>query len=223
LSIGGLLLAGCGSASTGGPTGPLSPYGGSANVLVIASAPLASGPDVVGARLTVSPGIGPAFAPFTVELSSIGGQLGASLSGIPAGPGRQFSVEGYDAQAVVAAQGSTVADVVQGADSRIVIVMNEVPSGGPYLGAPIIDQLAVTQSTAPPLGNVGLQVSAHTTDGSAVTFFWSAACGSFATDPAAASVTWIAPAAAGSCAVDLTATASGGVSVTARISIAVGP
>ena len=213
----GLLLGGCGSAAL------VSAGAGKVDLTILPSASVASSVSLVGARLTVSPGSGPAFDPFTVELSSVGGQLGASLSGVPAGQGRQFSIVGYDASAAIVAQGSTVADVAAGVASRIVVVMNPPPGGGPSLDAPIIDQLTLTQSTVAPLGPVELRVSAHATDGSAVVLAWSADCGTFASDPTAASVTWIAPATAGSCAVAVTASGSSGVSITAQLSITVAP
>jgi hypothetical protein len=101
--------------------------------------------------------------------------------------------------------------------------MNELPGPGASASAPIIDQLALTRSSVPPLATVGLLASAHAADGGAVALGWSASCGSFATDPTAAVVTWLAPAAPGSCAVSVTATAGGGSAVTASLQIAVEP
>jgi hypothetical protein len=211
------LLGACGHGEASG-----SASGGTVEVAIVPSVRLASGPGVVGARLTVSPGSGPAFAPFTVELPPGGGQLAASLTGIPAGSGRQIAAEGYDAEGVLAARGATGVDVLEGAATSLIIVMNELPDSTAAC-APIIDQLALTRSTVPPLGTVDLAVSAHAADGSAVALGWTASCGRFATDPVAAAVTWLAPAAPGSCAVSVTATGAGGSAVTASLQIAVGP
>jgi hypothetical protein len=180
-------------------------------------------PDVAVARLTIAPGAGPAFAPFTVSLSPVGGQLVASISGVPEGPGRTFTVEALDAAGTLVANGSTAADIVAGLHATVVIVLNEVaPTSGPVVSAPIIDRLTLTSDTVAPLGSVDLTVSAHDVLGNALPVLWSATCGAFAGDPALDGVTWIAPAAPTTCRIAVTASGDG-AQVTAVVPITVAP
>jgi hypothetical protein len=215
LALAILLLGGCGRGSLEG--------GGGIKLMIAPATFPSSTLSVAGAMLTVSPGAGPAFQAFTVPLSPDGADLGATLIGIPAGPGRHFSVDAYDAQSALVATGSTDADVVAGAASVLVVVMNQLPSPSLSVETPTIDLLTMTLDTVSVLGTVDFTVSAHDQNGNPAVVAWSATCGSFSTDPTADAVTWVAPAVVGTCSVSVTASVASGSTVTTSIPITVVP
>lgn len=216
LSLAAALLSACGDATLRGD--------GAVRVLAVPAARVGGLPASRQARLSVEPGAGPVFPPFSIELSAMEGGLGASLGGVPAGPGRRFTVEAFDGLGAVVARGSTSAEVALGADSRLVVVLNELgPADAPSLSAPRIERFTLSLDAVPVSGSVDLEVVASDASGAAVAVAWAASCGSFGTAPTSAQVTWVAPATPGTCRLAVTASDAGGISVTATVPVAVLP
>jgi len=143
--------------------------------------------------LTVSAGEGPAFTPITVPLQPSGPAWTVYVTGIPAGPGREFEVTALDAGGAALYQGSGKADVLAGATATVTIHLGG--SSPPYGNTvPVLDSVSSSAKTILPGGTVRVRVVAHDEDPAVVLgYAWTASCGSFDL-PSSASATWTAPA-----------------------------
>jgi len=191
---------------------------GGARIAIASDALLPS--TVAEVVVTVSPGAGPAFTPFSVTLSQTSGGWSGFITGIPAGPQRLFEVSANDASHAQLYAGSARADIVAGASAVVIINLGQsTPGNGVDDAAPVIDYVSASQSAVPPGGKVRLGISAHDPDPlDTVTLQWSASCGTF--DATTASVvTWTAPGTAQRCQITATASDNRGASVSLYLTI----
>jgi hypothetical protein len=191
---------------------------GSARV-ALTSAALAAG--VAEVIVTVGPGGGTAFTPFSVSLSNVQGTWSGFITNIPAGSQRSFDVVANDAAHIQLQAGSARADVVAGQSAVVVVNLGSSTPSDPFANkAPVIDYVSASASTVQPGGTVRLAISAHDPDvpPDAITILWSAACGTF-DDATKTLVTWTAPATDGRCQITAKASDSRGASVSVYLSL----
>jgi hypothetical protein len=205
--------AGCGSSSA-------LPGEASARIAVSVQASLSN---VAKVSVTISKGSagGSDFTPIVADLQKVGTSWSGFVTGIPAGPGRQFDVVALDAAGATVATGTGKADVVAGGTATVVIVLGSL--GPPYdNNAPVIDYVSASETLVAPGGKVRLSVSAHDPDPSDTIFYaWVATCGTFA-DPTKTEVEWTAPDAPGSCQLSVAVSDNRGATVAAELVIEVG-
>lgn len=191
---------------------------GVARVLVAALTTTA----VARITVTVAPGDGPNFVPFSVDLTQTGSQWTGRITGIPAGPGRLFDAKAYDAGGTKLLEGSGKSDIVVGGAAVVSIVLQEEQPGLAN-AFPIIDSIAASRDAVGANATVQFIASAHDPDpGDGVQYGWIASCGVLDTTSRPNPV-WTAPAALGSCTVSLTVSDTHGASTTASLVIAVVP
>ena len=192
-------------------------HGGSAQVMVVGSGLSASA--IARVTVTVSRGDGPAFSAITVDLTSNGSQWSGTIGGIPPGPGRQFDAVALDAGGAVLYRGSAKADIVSGSPALVAIMLSdaEPPAAA---STPVIDSITASQAVVGPGVNVTVAVTAHDPMGFALSYEWSATCGTFnrTTTP---TTTWTSPVTAGSCQLSITVRSAGGGSVKSYVTIRV--
>ncbi len=172
--------------------------------------------------VTISKGDGPEFPALVTPLTDAGGEFRGFLSDVPAGPGRQFDVVGYDASGAPIARGAGKGDILPGAVASVSVLVEPSSGAIPFTNAlPVFDLLAASATEVPPGGAVTLQASARDPDlGGAVAYRWAATCGAF-DDPRHPTVTWTAPASEGSCDLSLTVTDGSGGSATVNLVVLV--
>jgi hypothetical protein len=173
--------------------------------------------------VTVSQGDGPAFTPIVAPLSQAGNDWSGFITGIPAGPGRQFDVVALDATGATVAKGTAKAEVRAGGTATVAIVLGQATTGNPYQNnAPVIDYISASETLVKPGASVRLGASAHDPDPTdKISYAWAATCGTIAS-PSAAAVDWVAPATPGRCQVSVSVTDNRGASVAAYLVIEVG-
>jgi hypothetical protein len=147
---------------------------------------------VAHATVTIRPGAGSYFAPMIAELSRAEAGWAASVSSVPAGPGRRVDVVASDAGGDAVFTGSASMDVLPGATSTVTLVLQQ--AAAPQ--APVISNPVVRVGTPVPAVAPGgaAQFTAAVTDpgGLPVTSLWSASCGTFV-DPLQRAANWVAP------------------------------
>jgi hypothetical protein len=187
--------------------------------LVLSAAVLA--PGVAEVLVTVGPGSGPAFAPFTVNLSKAQDTWTGFITGIPSGSQRSFDVVANDGSHNPLQAGSARADIVAGKAAMVVVNLGDSTPSPPFGNkAPVIDYVSASASETRPGGTVTLSISAHDPDvpPDTVSILWSAACGSF-DDPTRSVVVWTAPATDGRCQITAKASDNRGASVSVFLAI----
>jgi hypothetical protein len=189
-----LTASGCGKSSAPGATGV-------ARVLV--SAGLSAAGNIAKVTVTVSKGAGSDFTPIVADLTRSGDQWSGRLTGIPAGPGRQFDAVAYDASGAQVDSGSATATIDANAAAVVSITLQQ-PSSDISNAFPVIDSLSQSRDTVAANGTVQLYVAAHDPDpGDTLSYGWTATCGAFdsgsTTNP-----TWTAPSVLGSCQITIT-------------------
>ncbi|RKH46669.1 kelch-like protein [Corallococcus sp. AB050B] len=209
-----LALAGCGSsqAVVGAPEG-------SAQVVLTVPQAL-SASDVVRVELTVS---GTGMTTRTDALVKTGGQWGGVLGQLPAGTGRIFSAQAFDASNTVRYAGQVAPVTIQaGQTTAVTLLLQEVNAPAPFdNAAPRILSLVASPGTVAPGGQVTLQATAEDPNtGDSLTYAWTAPSGSFSAPSSLTSV-WTAPAAAGQVVLTLTVTDSKGASASLGVTITV--
>ncbi len=205
-----LAVAGTGCSRKG------SADGGSARVAISAAALSANVAEVI---VTVSPGDGPAFTPFTADLSHTADGWRGFVTGIPVGPGRLFEVVANDASHARLYAGSAKADIVAGLPALVIVTLGAGPVDPYGNNAPVIDFVSAAQTVVRPGATVRLGISAHDPDPlDTVSIHWAAACGTF-DDATRTDVTWTAPAAEGRCQITATASDNRGASVSVYLAI----
>jgi hypothetical protein len=172
-------------------------------------------------EVQIGPGAGPAFAPASVQLGLYGGDWSGAITGVPAGPQRQFDFHGLDASGTELLTASIRADVPVGAPLSLAVVLQPSAVQTPLLvSPPAIQSLTASSPTARPGQVLALGASVTTSAGDQAVLAWSADCGSIDL-PAAANILWTAPTVTPSdCTLSLTATGNGGsVSVALEIPV----
>jgi hypothetical protein len=215
------LIALCSAFALAGCAGNGSDQEGSAARVVVSGRGLSA--PIAQVTVTVSQGDGAAFPSIVASLSQVGTDWSGFITGIPAGPGRQFDVVALDAAGATLAKGTAKAEVKAGGVAMVAIVLSQATTGNPYQNnAPVIDYVSASETLVKPGASVRLGASAHDPDPTdTVGYAWVATCGTIA-NPAAATVEWIAPAAPGSCQVSVSVTDNRGASVAAYLVIEVG-
>ncbi len=166
--------------------------------------------------LTVSPGDGPAFQPFTTQLSRSGGRWSGRIEGIPAGPDRLFEAIAYGGADEQLLSGSILATIEAGKVAVVTIALHcQAPP--PFENAfPVIDGLSYSSQYVAPGGSLQVHVTAHDPDGDALAFTWRASCGTF-DDRYLSGPTWTAPGSIGECTLTVTVSDGRGAAVTASL------
>jgi hypothetical protein len=179
-----------------------------------------SASDVARVELTVS---GAGMTTRTDALVKTGGQWGGVLGQLPAGTGRTFSAQAFDASNTVRYQGQATNVTIQAGQTTAVTLLLQDVNAPPAFenAAPRILSLVASPGTVAPGGQVALQASADDPNaGDTLTYAWTASSGSF---NAASSLTtsWTAPATAGQVALTLTVTDSKGASTSLSVTVTV--
>jgi hypothetical protein len=219
-------------ASTGCTGGAKPEAGGAAKVGVTVSA--LSATTIGKMTLTVGPGTGATFTPIVVDLTNqdLVTKLtwSAYVQNVPAGTGRTFHIDAFDATVLtkVLYSGDATANIVSGSTANVYMVLQELnPIGGSTTALPAIDSLTASAATvtvpSTPTATVSLTVTAHspaTPANNPLTYLWTASCGTLAA-ATTTSATWTAPATitAPACQVNVTVTDSKGGAVTAYLAI----
>jgi Bacterial Ig domain len=205
-----LAVAGCAKKQAAATTG-------GAHVALTAAA---LSPAVAEVIVTVKPGDGPAFTPFSANLTKNADGWSAFITSIPAGPQRLFEVVANDASHVLLHSGSAKADVVAGQAALVVVTLSSSsPSDGFTNQAPVVEYVSASQSTVVPGGVVSLGISAHDPDpGDLVSYEWSATCGTF-DSTTSTRPSWTAPAQEGRCQITAKVSDNRGASVSAFLAI----
>jgi hypothetical protein len=214
--------AGCGrSAQGGGKDAEAGSIAGSIRVGVSSAALLSNVTSVV---LTVRPGGGPGFTPFTLPLSQSQDSWTAFITSVPPGPQRLFEIAAYDAAQVLVQSGSASVDVVSGETALVIINLQSTIPPDPFQNyAPVIDFMTASAPSAPPGGTVRLGMSAHDPDPlDTVAVSWAATCGTLAGASTSVAI-WTAPATLGRCQISATARDGRGASTTLFLALDVVP
>jgi hypothetical protein len=197
----------------------------------LVSATLAGAPASV--TLTVTQGDDTWFPPIVAQLSPPApDQWTGYATGIPAGLGRQFSVEVRDAGGNLLQVGTAKADVTPAGIAYVFMALQPPVPPTPFVNsAPVLDLLTASSIWVAPGLTVKLTAAAHDPDPlDAVSYRWSATCaldpacftatgcGGF-DDPASAAVIWTAPGVADSCRLSLTVQDTNQASVGAALPV----
>ncbi|WP_233610016.1 kelch repeat-containing protein [Corallococcus sp. AB049A] len=179
-----------------------------------------SASDVTRVELTVS---GTGMTTRTDALVKTAGQWGGVLGQLPAGTGRTFSAQAFDASNTVRYAGQVTPVTIQAAQTTAVtLLLQEVNAPLPFENAaPRILSLVASPGTVSPGGQVTLQATVDDPNaGDVLISAWTASTGSFG---AASSLTtaWTAPAFAGPVVLTLTVTDSKGASAALSVTVAV--
>jgi hypothetical protein len=147
---------------------------------------------VAAVRLTVGPGDGPGFTPFSATASRTALGWEVVVGAVPSGPGRYFSVEALDASSAPLLAGAARADVVAGSKLDVLVVL-QPPAAAPTTSSrpPVISSLAVWSPVVDPGGEAWLQAVATGAPGEVLTYEWTSTpwCGSFGA-PDATETSW---------------------------------
>ncbi|WP_242592715.1 RCC1 domain-containing protein [Corallococcus exiguus] len=206
-----LVLAGCGAQQ-------VAPEGSAQAVVTLPRALSAS--DVTRVELTVS---GADITTRTDALVKTGGQWGGVLGQLPAGTGRTFSAQAFDASNTVRYAGQVAPVTIQaGLTTAVTLLLQEVNAPPPFdNAAPRIRSLVASSGTVAPGGQVALQATVEDPNaGDPLTHAWTAPSGSFSS-PSILATTWTAPASAGPVVLTLTVTDSKGASTAVSVTVTV--
>ncbi|MGE6759660.1 Ig-like domain-containing protein [Corallococcus interemptor] len=208
-----LALAGCGSSQAVGP------QEGSAQVVLTVPQAL-SASEVVRVELTVS---GAGMTTRTDALVKTGGQWGGVLGQLPAGTGRIFSAQAFDASNTVRYAGQVAPVTIQAGQTTTVTLLLQEVNAPPAFdnAAPRILSLVASPGTVAPGGQVALQATADDPNaGDSLTYAWTAPSGSFSA-PYSLTTAWTAPATTGQVVLTLTVTDSKGASASLGVTITI--
>ena len=179
-------------------------------------------PRVTEVVVTIRPGDGPTFEPIVVQLSQGSAGWTASVSGVPAGPGRVTEVVASGAGGAPLYGGSGKADILGGAVAELVVLLGPEAVVAPGANtAPVIDFLSASQGSVPPGASIRLEAGARDPDPyDSVSLTWGASCGR--RDSLDRSmVVWRAPAVEQICLVSLTASDTAGASAAVYLPVTV--
>ncbi|MCP3140874.1 Ig-like domain-containing protein [Pyxidicoccus xibeiensis] len=204
-----MALAGCDEEATG-------------SARAVATLPQAlSASDVARVELTVS---GAGMTTRTDALVKTGQQWGGVLGQLPAGTGRTFSAQAFDASNTVRYSGQVTPVTIQaGQTTAVTLLLQEVNPPAPFdNAAPRITSLVASPATVAPGGLVALQASAEDPNaGDTLTSAWTAGAGSFSVASSLSTV-WTAPASPGPVVLTLQVTDSKGASAALSVTVTVG-
>jgi hypothetical protein len=156
-----------------------------------------SASDVANVTVTISATDIP--NPIVVALVASGGMWGGTVSQIPAGSNRTFTLSARDPAGVEQYRGTAIGvTIAAGQTTTIVITAQQVTPPPPHNNAaPVIDALVASALTVAPGSAISLAVTAHDPNpGDTLSYAWSAAAGTF-TASSAPSTNWTAPPTAG--------------------------
>jgi N-acetylneuraminic acid mutarotase len=148
----------------------------------------------------------------TGSLTKTGGTWGGTLDNVPAGTGRTFIAEAFDASGVKRFAGEARdVTLTAGQTAVVAITLQDLdPKPGFDNDVPVITSLVASSSHVLPGGTITLRATATDPDpGDTLTFAWTAPAGGFDA-PSSASTTWTAPLASGSVTLTLAVTDSRG-------------
>lgn len=171
----------------------------------------ATAAEVARIQVTVS---APDMPPLTAELTKTGSTWSGGLASIPAGPGRDFFAEAFDATGTKRFSGHTPGVTISSAETAWVSISLQETSPAPGFedATPYIASVVASADRVVAGGTVTLRVDARDPDlGDTLTYSWMASVGSF-DDATRPSLTWTAPAVAGSALLTVTVTDSRGAS-----------
>jgi hypothetical protein len=137
--------------------------------------------------------------PVAVALVASGGTWGGTISQIPAGSNRTFTLSARDSAGVEQYHGTaTGVTITEGQTTTVVITAQQVTPPPPYnSAAPVIDALIASALTVAPGSPISFAVTAHDPNpGDTLSYTWSAAAGTFSA-PSDPSTNWTAPVTAG--------------------------
>lgn len=182
------LLAAC---SADVPSGP-----NEGAVAVTASA--LSAADVTRVVITVTaPDIN---KPVVGELVKVGGKWQGVIGKIPAGTGRRFHGDAYDASNAVIYTGNLDnVTITKNNTAAVSVLLQQAAAPVPFQNAaPVIDGM-VASTIAPGVGDsVALTLAAHDVDpGDTLTYEWTTTGGTITPNGVGTDATWVAPAAVG--------------------------
>ncbi|WP_147443420.1 kelch-like protein [Corallococcus sp. AB011P] len=208
-----MALAGCGGAQQ--------PEEAEGSAQVVGTLPQAlSASDVARVELTVS---GTGMTTRTEVLVKSGAQWGGVLGQLPAGTGRTFSAQAFDASNTVRYAGQvTPVTILAGQTTSVTLLLQEVNAPPPFDNvAPRITSLVASPGTVAPGGVVALQATAQDANaGDTLTSAWTASTGSFSA-ASSLSTAWTAPAASGPVVLTLKVTDSKGASAALSVTVTV--
>ncbi|WP_370038471.1 Ig-like domain-containing protein, partial [Corallococcus sp. AB045] len=148
---------------------------------------------------------------------------GGVLGQLPAGTGRTFSAQAFDASNTVRYAGQvTPVTILTGQTTAVTLLLQEVNAPAPFdNAAPRILSLVASPGTVAPGGQVVLQATMDDPNaGDVLTSAWTTASGSFS-EPSSLTTTWTAPVSAGQVMLTLTVTDSKGASASLSVTITV--
>ncbi|RKI72889.1 kelch-like protein [Corallococcus sp. AB049A] len=180
-----------------------------------------SASDVARVELTVT---GAGMATRTDLLVKTGGQWGGILGNLPAGGGRTFRAQAFDATNTVRYAGqATDVTITAGQTTAVTLLLQEVNAPPAFENAaPVITSLVASPATVAPGGMVALQATAQDPDsGDTLTYAWTAQAGSFSS-ASNLNTAWTAPAQPGPVVLTLTVTDSKGATAALSVTITVG-
>ncbi|WP_253900137.1 RCC1 domain-containing protein, partial [Corallococcus carmarthensis] len=151
-------------------------------------------------------------------------QWGGVLGQLPAGTGRTFSAQAFDASNTVRYAGQVTPVTIQaGQTTAVTLLLQEVNAPPPFdNAAPRIYSLVANPGTVAPGGQVALQATADDPNaGDTLTYAWTAPSGGFSA-PSSLTTAWTAPAEAGTVALTLTVTDSQGASASLSVTVTIG-
>jgi alpha-tubulin suppressor-like RCC1 family protein len=134
-------------------------------------------------------------SPIVRKLVKVKGQWTGVIGKIPAGGGRTFKAEAYDAQDTLLYTGEAPGvTIAPGPPVLVHILLQQADPPALFQNSvPVIESLVASAAAVPPGAEVALKVAAHDPDpGDALAYAWSAGAGSF-DEPASATTTWTAP------------------------------
>ncbi len=177
---------------------------------------------VARVTVTVSGGDGPPFSPSVLELSGSGTSWSGSITGLPAGPGRQFDAVALDANGGTLYSGWAKSDIEAGATALLSIGLGAPPPPPFGNSMPVIDYLAVSAIVVGPGATARVGTLAHDPDpGDAVSYLWGSTCGALDA-PSSAEAQWTAPDIDGTtCDLTIDVSDGRGGSVAAAVTVAV--
>jgi hypothetical protein len=123
-----------------------------------------------------------------------------TIENIPAGGGRTFTAEAFDAGNNILYSGSASdVSISDGETVEVIIYLQQDDPPSPFFNSvPRFESLVLSDSTPEPGDDVQLTATVIDPDGDPLTYAWSASCGTF-TDSTTASTTWTAPSVSGVC------------------------
>jgi len=207
------LTTGCGAFDSEAVQGET----GSASVVIAAL----GASDAAGATISVT--AADIATPISAPLANSNGKWGATLSGIPAGSNRIFTLSATDASGAERYNGQAAGVTISANQTQEVVILAQQTSASTGFSdsAPVIDLLQASSANVTPGATVNLRVTAHDPDANdTLSYAWSSGSGALS-NPSMPSTTWTAPSATGTYSVLVAVRDSQQESVTSSVQITV--